>query len=300
MNSSANDLALGIDVGGTKLLGVLLDGDGHVLRSLRAQTPTQSTDALLGALQNLVTALDAPLDTPVGIGLPGLVDRSGILRSSPHLGACVGLDLRGAFENRWVTVSNDADAALLAERDQGAARGVDEVLLLTIGTGIGGALVQGSQLSRGASGFAGEPGHLCVVPDGEPCACGQRGCLERYVSGPALARLGQRSGLGSDDLEGADVMAAAESGDERALAAVATMAAWLGRGLASMVTLLDPALILLGGGLGSASNLLVDGARGALGTFVMGAGSRPLPELRRTALGEQAGAVGMAIAARHP
>jgi len=295
VNLDPRDSALGIDVGGTKLAGVVIDADGAVLRSTKLETPTESAAVFVDALATLIEELCVDASLPLGIGMPGLVDLDGILRSSPHLACCVGLDLAAAFPARRVVVRNDAEAALIAEHRCGAARGVDDVLLLTIGTGIGGGLLMGGVLQRGAHGFAGEPGHLCVVPDGEPCPCGQRGCLERYVSGSALARLGRRAGLEGEELGAVEVMALAMAGDPTAQGAVATMGAWLGRGLASIVGVLDPGLVLLGGGTGAASDLLVDATRSSLASFVMGAGARALPEVRRVALGEEAGAIGMAL-----
>ncbi len=295
MNSDPRDAALGIDVGGTKAAGVVIDAQGSVLRSATVPTPTTSATDFVEAITSLCDELGGGPSLPLGIGMPGLVNLDGVLVSSPHLGCCVGLDLADTFRERRVVVRNDAEGALVAEQRLGAAKGIEDALLLTIGTGIGGALLMGGVLQCGAHGFAGEPGHLCVVPDGEACPCGQRGCFERYVSGPALARLGRRSGLGGEDLDGVEVMAMAEAGDPMALSAVATMGAWLGRGLASIVAVLDPGVILLGGGTGSASELLCEAARGALANFLMGGEAREVPEIRRTALGEQAGAIGMAL-----
>lgn len=288
-------MALGIDVGGTKLAGVVVDSAGTVLRSAKHATPTSSPEAFIAGLETLIETLGVRDSVPIGIGMPGLVDSAGVLKSSPHLSACVGLGVAEALRGRHVVVRNDAEGALVAEHRLGAARGRDDVLLLTIGTGIGGALLMGGTLQLGAHGFAGEVGHLCVVPDGEACACGQRGCFERYVSGPALARLGRRAGLEGQDVDAAEVMALAMEGEPMAQSAVATMGAWLGRGLASIVNLLDPDSIVLGGGAGVASELLIDAARPALEQFVMGTGTRPVPELRRAALGEDAGAIGMAL-----
>jgi glucokinase len=298
VSSGAPTAALGIDVGGTKVLGVAVDAEGAILDRRRTTTPTERAEDLVAVLGDLIEQLGGRRETPLGIGLPGLVDRSGALLSSPHLGCAVGLDLAACFPDRPLVVRNDAEVALVAESSAGAARGVDDVVLLTVGTGIGGALRMGGVLQRGAHGLAGEPGHLCLVPDGERCACGQRGCFERYVSGPALARLGRRAGLGDEDLEGDEVLGMAEVGEPRAMGAVATMGAWLGRGLAGIVALLDPSLVLLGGGVGSASELLLDGAREALGAFTMGAPARRLPVLARAGLGEEAGALGAAELAR--
>ena len=189
-------LQAGVDIGGTKCLGVVIDGAGAVLREERRSTPF-GPEALLEVLDQLAGAL-APFDS-FGVGAAGLVSTDGVWRAAPNVGGVWDFPIRDALVARLdcpVRVDNDATCATLAEWQVGAALGATDVVLVTLGTGIGGGMVSGGLLVRGANGFAGEPGHMVVDPNGPPCVCGRRGCWERFASGSGLARLAREAATG--------------------------------------------------------------------------------------------------------
>jgi glucokinase len=208
-----------------------------------------------------------------------------------------------------VTMDNDANCTALAERAYGAARDASSTVVVNLGTGIGGAILLGGELWRGAGGMAGEFGHQQVVPDGRPCQCGRHGCWEQYCSGNALvsharARLGKSSvltracGGDGDALTGAMITEAASQGDAVSLASFAEVGGWLGVGLANLVASLDPALLVVGGGVSSAGRLLLDPARASLATSLVGAEARVIPPVVPAALGPESGLIGAAWLAR--
>jgi len=186
----------GIDVGGTKFLGVILDDDGTVVHEARRPTP-RGADAVIDGLVEFAREL-GEWDS-LGIGVPGLVTREGVLRAAPNLVSVRELEVGprvGAGLGRPVSVDNDATCAAVAEWRLGAAMGIDDMVMVTLGTGIGGGIIAGGQLQRGTNGFAGEIGHIVVDPDGPPCPCGRRGCWERYASGNGLAQLAREAAVG--------------------------------------------------------------------------------------------------------
>ena len=284
-------LAAGIDVGGTKFLGVVLDDDGTIVAERRRPTP-RGGDDIIRALAEMASEL-APYDS-LGVGVPGLVTRTGTLRAAPNLvGAAelaVGPRLSELLGHR-VAIDNDATCAAVAEWQRGAARGFDDFVLATLGTGIGGGLVLGGRLQRGVNGFAGEIGHMVVQPDGEPCVCGRQGCWERYGSGGALKRL-------SGGLRGEDVVAAARRGEADAIAVVDTFARWVALGLVNLTNLLDPACIVLGGGLAASADVLLGPISAQFVSLLYSPEHRPHPRLVFAELGEQAGAIGAALLPR--
>ena len=213
-----------------------------------------------------------------------------------------------------VALDNDANCAAHAERTAGEARGARDVVLVTLGTGIGGAVLLDGRLHRGRNGMAGEFGHMQVVPDGLACECGGRGCWEQYCSGNALVRfarshlaghasatvgtLAQACDGDPDRLTGPMVTGAAQEGDVLALQAFASVGDWLGVGLANLVAALDPELVLVGGGASAAGDLLLDPARSAMARSLVAAAHRVLPPVRRARFGPEAGVVGAAALAR--
>jgi len=252
---------------------------------------------------------------PVGVGAPGMLDRQGVLHFSPNLQGASGADLRSLVADRLpgtpVVLENDANCAALAELRMGAVRGVDDALVVTLGTGIGGGIVRGDRVLVGASGFAGEIGHMVVDPSGPPCPCGRRGCWERYASGGGLARLAREAAyagrlndvvmLAGGDPElvrGEDVTRAARRGDQGALGVMDELGWWIALGLTNLTAVLDPERIVLGGGLGEAEEMLLAPTRRAFAHLVEGAGARPDIEIVVAELGERAGAVGAAMVAR--
>ncbi len=283
----------GIDVGGTKFLGVVLDHAGEVVVELRRPTP-KGNDALISGLielaQELADVDGVGYDT-LGVGVPGLVTRDGVIRASPNLvdafDVAVGPRLSEALGRR-VVVDNDATCACLAEWQLGAASGFDDVIVVTLGTGIGGGMVSGGKVQRGANGFAGEFGHMVVQPDGPRCACGRRGCWERYASGSGLQML-------AGGRRGEDVVQAARAGDAAMLAVIDEFARWVALGLVNLTNVLDPACIVLGGGLAADHDLFLPRIEHAFTALLYSPEHRRHPVLRFADLGERAGAIGAAL-----
>jgi glucokinase len=314
--SAAPGPTIGVDVGGTKVLGVVVGPDGRILDEERVPTPVGG-DAVLETMVGVVGALRhrAAVDVvAVGAGMPGLVDRAGVLRVAPNLPGVVDLEVAargGAATGLPWQVDNDATAALWAEHLLGAARGAADVVLVTLGTGIGGGLIAGGTLVRGASGFAGEIGHMVLDVDGVACVCGSRGCWERYASGSGLGRLGREATdagtgellvalAGGDPLavRGEHVTAAAAQGDPTALAVVEAFAGWFAVGLANLVQVLDIERCVVGGGLVTAGDVLLPPAVAAFARRMDPAGRRPPVAVVAAELGEQAGAIGAGLLAR--
>lgn len=311
---SAHGVVVGVDIGGTKVLAGVVGPDGQVLGTARRSTPGRRVlarhveDALVAAV--LDAAGGEPLAS-VGVAAAGFVDSAGErVMFAPHL-PWQGEPLRDLLQDRLgcpVVLDNDANCAARAEAHHGAAVGASSALMITMGTGIGGALLLGGTVLRGANGMAGEFGHMQVVPGGRACECGRTGCWEQYSSGNALVRdaralmaerpsvLEEMSG-GADRVTGPMVTAAAEEGDLVARAAFASVGDWLGVGTANLVAALDPALVVVGGGVSAAGDRLLDPARSALQRSLVGGSHRAVPELVAARLGPQSGMVGAALLA---
>jgi len=311
------NLACGIDVGGTKIAGGVVDEDGQVVETLRVESPAADVGAIKDAIADLVGQLSARHEiTAVGIGAAGYVDRDRArVLFAPNL-AWRDVNLKAELEERVdvpVVVENDANAAAWGEFRFGAGSDVDDLMLVTVGTGVGGGLVLEGELYRGAFGVGGEVGHLRVVPDGILCGCGHHGCLEQYGSGSALVRearqiaangvpaaeaLLARAGGIVEDIDGPMITEAAREGDAFAIGRLAEVGHWLGSGIASLVTVLDPAVVALGGGVSEAGDLLLEPLREAFERHLPGREHRPLAEIRRATLGNAAGMIGAADLAR--
>jgi glucokinase len=310
-------LACGIDVGGTKIAGGVVDDDGTVLAHATVESPAEHVEAIEEAIVGLVTKLrsEHPIEA-VGVGAAGYVDssRSTVL-FAPNL-AWRNVDLRAELEPRLglpVVIENDANAAAWGEFTYGAGHDVDDLLLVTVGTGIGGGLVLQGELYRGAFGVGGEIGHLRVVRDGQLCGCGKHGCLEQYASGSALVRntraaasggghaadaLVERAGGDPHAIDGPMITAAAREGDPFASEQLINLGRWLGEGIAALVTILDPAAIAVGGGVGDAGDLILEPLRVSFARHLSGLPYRPLAEVRPATLGNRAGLIGAADLAR--
>ncbi|MGH9121555.1 MAG: ROK family protein [Acidimicrobiales bacterium] len=308
---------VGVDVGGTKMLAVGLDGDGGVVAEHRTPTPTEAGE-FLDAIGEAVAAVCAPDGEPaaIGVGVPGLVDQAGVLQFSPHLPSLNGLYLEEALRKRWpgaaVWVGNDATAAVWGEHVAGAARGSSDVLMVTLGTGIGGGIVLGGRLVEGRHRYAGELGHMVVDPHGPPCPCGGQGCWERYASGSGLGQLGReaalsgrapgvvtRAGGDPEAVRGEHVTVAAAEGDPDARLIMVRFAWWLALGLANLANLLDPGAIVIGGGVVEAGEILMEPLREAFLELVEAPALREVSILPAQ-LGAAAGAVGAGLLARQP
>lgn len=302
---------LGLDVGGTKVLAVAVDDAGATIGSARAAT-RHGADRLIADLAELIGSFGGLAG--IGVGIAGLVDRGGRLRVGPNLPGIVDLGLAEQLAGRTglpVAVENDATCATWAEVQRGAARGARDAVLVTLGTGIGGGVVAGGVLQRGANGFAGEPGHMVLDPNGPLCPCGRRGCWERYASGSGLGRMGREAaeagraprlvelaGGDAEAVRGEHVTAAASEDDAGALEVMRDFGWWAGLGIANLVDLLDPEIVVVGGGLISAGSVLLDPLRAAFERLVLAADHRPRVPIVAAELGEEAGAIGAALIAR--
>ena len=309
-------ITVGVDLGGTKLLGVALDvASGQILNELKIPNPRSDAAAAVAAFTDVIQSLSTDRNelVGIGIGLAGLVDRDGVLRYGPNVPGIIDFSVANDLGSTFgvpVAVDNDAAMAVRAELDRGAAQGFRNVVLVTQGTGIGGALVVNGELVAGANGFAGEPGHMLIQRGGHRCACGQLGCWEAYASGAGLVNLWsdlhvegrgngilERAGGSVSDVRGEHVSAAASEGDQDALEIFERFAGWVAQGLGSLVTLLDPDLIVLGGGLAQSNDHFLAGVQEQMRHFVLGIEHRPTVPVVGAALGERAGAVGAALAA---
>ncbi len=311
-------LTIGVDVGGTKVLGGLVGLDGKVIATARKDTPRQGGRALTQTIADIAKELMQSHDVlAVGVSAAGFVssDRQTML-ATPNIADWNGVDLDSELTkliNKPVVIENDANAAAWGEAKFGAGRNKNHMILLTIGTGLGGGIVFNGALVRGAFGTAAEFGHMRVVPDGHLCGCGARGCFEQYASGSALLRHAREAISASPDmarnllsrgngsiegLTGADITQAAKEGDPVALAAFNTTAEWLGAGIASLSVLLDPDCVVIGGGVIDAGEILLAPLRRALVRYMPFAGKHPYPEIIAAQLGNQAGLVGVADLAR--
>jgi glucokinase len=237
-----------------------------------------------------------------------------VLHAAPNLPDIHNLAIKALLEERLqlpVQVDNDATCAAWGERELGAAKGSDDVVVVTLGTGIGGGLVLDGHLYRGAHGFAGEVGHIKVDPAGPPCPCGGRGCWERYASGSALGRFGREAGEGGravrvvelaggdfHDVRGEHVGAAAREGDPEALELMDRYAWWVAQGLANLADAFDPDKIVVGGGMLESVDLFLDRTREVFADLVLAGPRRPPVDIVPATLGERAGAIGAALVAR--
>jgi glucokinase len=315
---SIRGLACGIDVGGSKIAGGVVDESGTILEELRVDSPATDVPAIEAAIEKLVTELRTrhPIEA-VGVGAAGYIDKArAVVLFAPNL-AWRELDLKADLEGALdlpVVIENDANAAAWGEFQYGAGHDVDDLLLLTVGTGVGGGVVMDGSLYRGAFGVGAEIGHMRVVPDGIRCGCGNKGCYEMYASGKALVRearaaaragsvlaadLLERAGGDPDAITGPLVTESARAGDTFAIEQLATLGRWLGEGIASLAAVLDPAVVVIGGGVSAADDLLLEPTRAAFAAQLPGRGHRPMLEIRRARLGNRAGLIGAADLTRH-
>ncbi len=336
----AGQVTIGIDMGGTKVLGLAVDDEGVVLADVRVPTPSrrgprrdpsrstgspddtghasEGFEPVIEALASVTEQLRAAVDVEVasvGVGAPGLVDNTGVLRYAPNLPGGNGLDIASRLSARLggmrTVVDNDATCATVAEWAFGAATGVTDAVMVTLGTGIGGGVIAGGHVVRGASGFAGEIGHMVVDPTGPPCPCGKRGCWERFASGSGLGRLAREAahagrldevvslaGGDAESVRGEHVTKAAKAGDPAALAVLGELGWWLALGLSNLALVLDPAVMVYGGGLVETVTLVLNKVRADFDDLLEGRRFRPEVGIEPALLGERAGAIGAALVAR--
>ncbi len=308
-------LTIGVDIGGTKIAAGVVDVAGRLLAKTRRETSAADPEAIETAVADAVAELRAKHEVAsVGVAAAGFIDaQTGSVLFAPNL-AWRNEPLRTDLQQRIglpVSVENDANAAVWGEYRFGAARGVADVVLVTVGTGVGGGLVVNGELVRGRVGLAGELGHIQLVPNGIPCGCGNFGCWEQYASGNALERMGrellasdQATGLREacaghpEQLEGPMITAGAMAGDAAAIGLLAELGDWLGKGMAQIAAVLDPALFVIGGGVIEAGELLLKPAQAALVAGLTGRAYREPPQVVAAALANDAGLIGAADLAR--
>src|SRR5580658_8018769 len=247
--------AIELDLGGTNLRAAAIDRAGHILdRRATATNPAAGREAMLGHMVNAIAELRSSCGADglagIGIGVPGFIMlKEGIIRNSNNLDCLEDFPIRTEIERRLgarVILENDANAAALGEKWMGAGRDVSDLVLLTLGTGIGGGIVCDGKMVRGFMGMAGELGHITVVPNGLPCGCGNRGCLEKHASATAISAMARLLGYG--DVTAKQVWERAVAGDERAREIFASMGESLGVALAMLVNAFNAPLYLLSGG----------------------------------------------------
>lgn len=304
--------AIGIDIGGTKIAGALVDESGNIVRELRVPTPADDTQALTNSVAELIRELSTGHEVlGAGIAAAGFIDAE-----QANIVYAPNLSWRNepfkanveALVEVPVILENDANAAGWAEYRFGAGRGYKHMVMLTIGTGVGGAVITDSRMLRGGFGIAGELGHIRMVPDGRLCGCGQHGCLESYGSGTALLRAakelassGEPSGQRLRELEaengqltGVQVYAAIVEGDPGALQILRELGSWIGQAIASLVAVLDPEIVVIGGGVSAAGDLLLDPIREAYLSHLPARGFRPELKIAVAEFVNDAGVVGAA------
>lgn len=289
---------IGIDIGGTNLRGALVLADGSIASRFRQRTAISAGAASF--LDRLTTELAQVMDDAaaagvrvkaVGLGIPGLIGSDGLIHSSVNLRALEGLNLAELVMERLaipVVAANDANLNALGESLVGAGRGLDSLVAITIGTGLGSGLLLGGRLWCGAGGFAAEFGHTTVVPDGLPCPCGNHGCLEQYVSAAALSRHG--GGLAPEELA-----VRAAQGEPQACAAFETLGYWLGTALAGLLNTLNLQGVIIGGGVAESFGFFETSLRHTLAQRTFSQIAQGVV-IRQALLGDDAGLVG---AARH-
>ena len=310
------DYVVGVDLGGTKILTALVDGQGRVVARYREATPQTGPDAvvesIVGTIRRVLKDADVDAGTVrgIGVGAPGPADpSSGIVFEVPNLPGWHDAPLAAMLTTRLnvkTYVENDANAAAVGERWAGAGRGIDDLIYMTISTGIGGGLIFKGQLYHGVSGTAGEVGHMVIDPSGPRCPCGRTGCLEAFASGTSIARDARAaiasgrpttlSTLAPQAPTAADVARAAQEGDPLARELFARAAHYVGIGVANLVNLLNPAMVIIGGGVSKAGDLLFAPVRRIV---LEEAFKRPAHAVQivPAALGDDVGAVGAAAVA---
>lgn len=311
--------AIGVDIGGTKIAAGVVDDAGRIVAKTKRTSVGLGVDDLDAAVIDACRELAASHEVgAIGLAAPGFIGADqATVRFTPNLpwrdhplrdrvSEGLGMDVP-------VVVENDANAAGWAEFRFGVARDVEDMLLLTVGTGLGGALVVAGRLVLGAFGVAAEVGHMRVVPQGQQCGCGQKGCWEQYASGSALVRearaaaeadpdraaaILQLAGGDAEAITGPHVTQAALAGDPLGVELLAEVGRWVGEGSATVAALLDPAMVVIGGGVAAAGSLLLDPAREAFASHLSARGYRPEAAIELASMGNEAGIVGAADLAR--
>ena len=307
-------LTIGFDIGGTNVRAAVVDSDGHVVAEQRTSSPL-AWESMREQMLGMVDMLRAEHDVAaIGIGAAGMVDREGVIHYAPNIPGFLGTPVQSEVATATglpTIVDNDANAAAWGELAHGAARGMLDALVITLGTGIGGGIVSDGRVLRGAHGFAAEIGHFTVDPEGPRCACGEIGHWEAVASGNALGRMAREAALigdapavlkvaggDPDSVRGTHVSEAARAGAPDALALIDRYAGLVAIGFVGLANIFDPAIIVVSGGLVEEGDLLLTPIRTAFDGHVEGARYRPTPPIVVADLGERAGTIGAATMAR--
>jgi glucokinase len=304
--------AIGIDIGGTKIAGALVDAQGQIVLEERVPSPAGDPEAMVDAVVGLIQRLSANHEViGAGVAAAGFIDADqSTIIYAPNI-SWRNEPFKAKLEAKLdipVIIENDANAAGWAEYRYGAGRGYKHMIMLTIGTGVGGAVIADSHMLRGGFGIAGELGHLRVVPNGLACGCGQHGCLESYASGSALLRAAKELAVSGDpagqrlreieaeagQLTGLEVYKAILENDEGALRILSDLGSWLGQAIASLVAVLDPEIVVIGGGVSAAGELLLNPIRDAYLAHLPARGYRPELKITTAEFVNDAGVVGAA------
>jgi glucokinase len=312
--SAISGLTVGIDIGGTKVLGGVVDTDGKILATYRKDTPKNGGQDLINVIIEVVKELQTKHQiTGIGVSTAGIVsaDRKTVIAAG-NIANWNDVALADALVKEFglpAVVENDANAAIWAEFKFGNAKGLNPVMFFIIGTGMGGGLIIDGKLYRGAHGIGAEFGHMMVKLDGEKCGCGAIGCIETYASGSALMRYAHEEiasnlekgkallNFGDGTLNGFTgqvLTKAAQAGDQLALSAFAKQSDWVGSAIASYTLLLDPEAIIIGGGVIDAGDIFLKPAIAAAEKYMPFAGKHPLPKIIAAKFGNDAGLVGAA------
>lgn len=308
--------AIGIDIGGTKIAGALVDADGNLVKELRVPTPAKDSAAIVEAVANLINVLSEGEEVVgAGVAAAGFIDaEQANIVYAPNL-SWRNEPFKALVEAKVtvpVLLENDANAAGWAEFRYGAGKGFKHMVMLTIGTGVGGAVVVDSKLLRGGFGVAGELGHMRVVPEGLLCGCGQHGCIEQYASGTALLRAARELAASgkpegsrlaeiqheSGELTGLQVAQAILENDPGAVGLVEDVANWLGQTIASLSAILDPEIVVIGGGVSSVGDVLFEPMRESFRLHQPARGFHPELQIKAAEFLNDAGLVGAADLAR--
>jgi glucokinase len=293
---------LGIDIGGTKIAGGVVSPEGELLQRVEKPTHAQDPDAIISTIREIVDSLHGPEHSPtVGVAVAAFLDaKREKLYFSPNI-TWKNFPLKAKLQevlDRPVILENDANAAGWAEYRFGAAKASESMMMLTMGTGVGGAIVEAGRLMVGGFGAAGELGHIVIEPGGLLCGCGNKGCLEQYASGTALMREA-RARVGDQNLTSEQLAVLLENKDAQALDAFRVVCDAMGRGIASLVAVTDPDTVVIGGGVAKAGELL---GRQITESFHAHYGSRhkrPTANIAVATLGNTAGIIGAADLAHH-
>lgn len=313
-----SDLAIGIDIGGTKIIGGVVDPSGTIIDRERIETPREGGLETVARIAEVAKSLASRHDVDaVGVSLAGFISKDRKrMETNPNIANMKGLAIHDELERATglaIHLENDANCAAWGEYRFGAGQGSNPMIMITVGTGVGGGLIIDGKLLIGAFGTAGEVGHVPIIPNGEICGCGMRGCLEQYASGNALRRYVRRAientpnlgakilSLGNgevDGIEGPHITEAAKAGDPIALAAFNEIGDLLGYAISGFTSIIDPEVVVIGGGVVDAGEILLDPIRASATKHSPMRTSHDMAQIVAANLGNDAGIVGVADLAR--